>query len=98
MRNALRFRPPEPAERVAVEFDFDGHRIRAPQGISVAAALLLAGNAACRMTPARKAPRGPHCMMGVCFECIVEVEGRGARQACMLEVSSGLRIKSAGRT
>jgi len=84
-------------ERVAVEFDFDGHRIRAPQGISVAAALLLAGNAACRMT-ARKAPRGPHCMMGVCFECIVEVEGRGARQACMLEVSSGLRIKSAGRT
>jgi predicted molibdopterin-dependent oxidoreductase YjgC len=94
----LRFRPLEPAERDAVEFEFDGRRIRAPQGISVAAALWLTGNAVCRITHAGKAPRGPHCMMGVCFECIVEVEGRGARQSCMLEVAPDLRLKSAGRT
>jgi len=93
----LRFRPLEPAERDTVEFEFDGQRIRAPQGISVAAALLRNGNVACRMTPAGNAPRGPHCMMGVCFECVVEVEGLGARQACMLEVAPGLRLKSAGK-
>jgi hypothetical protein len=92
----LRFKLLEPVEREAVEFEFDGRPMRAPRGISVAAALLLAGNAACRTTLAGKAPRGPHCMMGVCFECIVEVEGQGARQACMLEVSPGLRIRSAG--
>jgi hypothetical protein len=94
----LRFRPLEPVEPETVEFEFDGRSMRAPRGVSVAAALLLAGNAACRTTPAGSAPRGPHCMMGVCFECIVEVEGRGARQACMLEVSPGLRIRSAGTT
>jgi D-hydroxyproline dehydrogenase subunit gamma len=94
----LRFRLLEPAERDTVEFEFDGRRLRAPRGITVAAALLLTGNAVCRTTPAGKAPRAPHCMMGVCFECIVEVEGRGARQACMLEVSPGLRLKSAGKT
>lgn len=93
----MRFRPLEPQEPDAVEFEFDGQRIRAPRGITVAAALLRNGHVACRMTPAGAAPRGPHCMMGVCFECIVEVEGRGARQACMLQVAPGLRLRSAGK-
>ena len=93
----MRFRPLEPAEGETVEFEFDGQRIRAPQGISVAAALLLNGNVACRMTPAGAMPRGPYCMMGVCFDCIVEVEGHGARQACMLQVAPGLRLRSAGK-
>ena len=93
----MRFRPLEPLERDTVEFEFDGQRIRAPQGISVAAALLRNGHVACRTTPAGGAPRGPHCMMGVCFECIVEVEGHGARQACMLEVAPGLRLRPAGK-
>ena len=92
----MRFRPLDPEGRHGVEFEFDGRRIRAPEGISVAAALLRDGIVVCRTTPAGNAPRGPYCMMGVCFECIVEVEGQGARQACMLEVSPGLRIRSAG--
>ena len=79
-----------------VEFEFDGHRIRAPEGASVAAALLLSGYAVCRTTPAQQAPRGPYCLMGACFACIVEVEGRGAQQACMLKVAAGLRLKPAG--
>lgn len=94
----MRFRPLETVERDTVEFEFDGRRIQAPRGISVAAALLRTGNVACRVTPTGQALRGPHCMMGVCFECIVEVEGLGAQQACMLEVSPGLRLKSAGKT
>jgi predicted molibdopterin-dependent oxidoreductase YjgC len=93
--NDSRFRPLEAEERDTVEFEFDGHRVRAPRGISVAAALLRAGISRCRDTPSG-APRGPYCLMGVCFECIVEVEGMGACQACMLEVADGLRLKPAG--
>jgi predicted molibdopterin-dependent oxidoreductase YjgC len=30
-------------------------------------------------------------MMGACFDCLVEVDGV-VRQACMIEVTQGLRI------
>jgi predicted molibdopterin-dependent oxidoreductase YjgC len=93
MKNDSRFVPLEAEERDTVEFEFDGHRIRAPRGVSVAAALFRAGFSHCRRTPSSGAPRGPYCLMGVCFECIVEVEGIGVRQACLLEVKDGLRIR-----
>jgi predicted molibdopterin-dependent oxidoreductase YjgC len=32
-------------------------------------------------------------MMGVCFECLVEIDGVANRQACMTEVRDGMRIK-----
>ncbi|NHX27873.1 (2Fe-2S)-binding protein, partial [Escherichia coli] len=36
-------------------------------------------------------PRAPFCMMGACFECLVEIDGI-VQQACMLEVTEGLEI------
>jgi succinate dehydrogenase/fumarate reductase-like Fe-S protein len=41
------------------------------------------------MTPVSGAPRGPFCMMGACFDCLIEVGGV-TRQACMMQVSDGL--------
>jgi NADH dehydrogenase/NADH:ubiquinone oxidoreductase subunit G len=32
-------------------------------------------------------------MMGVCFECLVEIDGVPNQQACMTPVRSGMRIK-----
>ena len=37
--------------------------------------------------------RGPFCMMGVCFDCLVEIDGLANCQACMTEVQAGMRIK-----
>jgi hypothetical protein len=93
MKTGSRFKPLETAAAPYVEFEFDGHRIRAPRGISVAAALLRAGFPQCRVTPVSGAPRGPYCLMGACFECVVEIEGLGARQACLLEATDGLRVR-----
>ena len=93
MKNDSHFRPLEATEADTVEFEFDGHRIRAPRGISIAAALLRSGFPQCRNTPVSGTPRGPYCLMGVCFECIVEIEGLGARQACLLEARDGLRVR-----
>ena len=84
-------RLPEPAQD-PVHFTIDGRGAVARRGDSVALALLAAGVDACRTTPASGAARGPYCLMGVCFECLVEIDGVGNRQACMVRVQPGMRI------
>jgi len=38
------------------------------------------------------APRCPYCLMGTCFECLVEIDGEPNRQACMTPVAPGMRV------
>ena len=73
---------------------FNDQPLSVPGGCSVAAALLAAGVSRFRATPVSGAPRGPFCMMGTCFECLVEIDGMPSRQACMVEVKAGMRIRS----
>ena len=75
-----------------VSFRFAGETIEAQEGDSVAAALLAAGHWTFRTTPVGVAPRGPLCMMGVCFDCLVEIDGMGNQQACMREVKEGMNV------
>ena len=77
-----------------ITFTFDGRPITASAGDSVAAALLAAGVRACRTTPVSGAPRGPYCMMGVCFECLVRIDGMDNRQGCLVTVQEGMRVES----
>ena len=56
-------------------FTVDGKPIRARIGDTVASAMLAAGIDRCRTTPVSGAPRAPYCLMGVCFECLVTVDG-----------------------
>ena len=82
-------------ERPHVPVWFDGHELSLPEGANLAAALLAAGVKVFRQTPVSGAPRAPYCMMGACFDCLVEIDGV-TRQACMLEVSDGLQIAMPG--
>ncbi|MGO4525457.1 (2Fe-2S)-binding protein [Microvirga sp. 2MCAF35] len=77
-----------------VTFTFDGRSITASAEDSVAAALLAAGIRACRTTPVSGAVRGPYCMMGVCFECLVRIDGVGNRQGCLVQVRDGMRVET----
>ena len=77
----------------AVRITFDGRDLAVPPGISVAAALLLGGATHFRSSVVGAVPRAPYCMMGVCFECLVEIDGVPARQSCLVEVRDGMRIK-----
>lgn len=70
---------------------FAGQPLDLPEGANLAAALLAAGVQVFRHTPVSGAPRAPFCMMGACFECLVETGGR-VQQACMLEVAEGMKI------
>ena len=75
----------------AVPIEIDGVTHHARLGESVAAALLAAGVTACRVTVVSASPRAPFCLMGACFECLVEVDGRQV-QGCVERVQPGMRI------
>lgn len=79
--------------RGTVRFRFDGRALEAPEGVSVAAALLENGIVTLRETPVSGNPRGAFCMMGVCFECLVEIDGVPNRQACMTEIAEGMEVR-----
>jgi predicted molibdopterin-dependent oxidoreductase YjgC len=81
-------------ESRTVSLSVDGRPVTAFPGDSVAAALLAAGILACRTTPVSGSPRAPYCMMGVCFECLVTIDGVGSRQACLARVRDGMRIET----
>jgi len=62
-------------------------------GDSVAAALLALGIAAFRAAPVSGSARAPYCMMGVCFDCLVMIDGVPDQQACLVPVEEGMRIE-----
>jgi predicted molibdopterin-dependent oxidoreductase YjgC len=74
-----------------VNVTWESETLSLPGGANLAAALLAAGVDVFRRTRVSGAPRAPFCMMGACFECLVEIEGV-TRQACMLEVTEGMII------
>ena len=80
----------------SINFTFDDQVIKARLGDSIASALLAAGEIVVRSTPVSGASRGPFCMMGVCFECLVEVNGVPDRQACMQPAVEGLVVRRGG--
>ena len=78
----------------AVALTVDGKPVRARSGDTVAAALLSAGIEHCRTTPVTGAPRAPYCLMGVCFDCLVTIDGVGSRQACLVPVQEGMKVET----
>ena len=77
-----------------LQFTFDGTVLSGREGDSLAAALLAAGILRFRESQVGGGPRGPFCMMGACFECLVEIDGQPNRQACMVPLSEGMTVRS----
>jgi D-hydroxyproline dehydrogenase subunit gamma len=71
---------------------FNGSPVAARIGETIAACLLRAGVQSFRRTPVSGAPRLPYCMIGHCFDCLVEIDGLGSRQACLVHVEPGMCI------
>ncbi|MBP8294506.1 MAG: (2Fe-2S)-binding protein [Burkholderiales bacterium] len=77
----------------ALAVTIDGKPFAARAGDTVAATLFAAGIADCRTTPVSGSARGPFCMMGVCFDCLVVIDGQPNQQGCMIPVAEGMRIQ-----
>ena len=75
-----------------VRMTFDGEPIEAYEGESIAAALLAAGQRVWRTTGERGEPRGLFCNMGLCCECLVQVDGRPNVRACRTPVADGMTV------
>ena len=76
----------------SVEIVVDGRTLSVRAGQPLATALLEAGIRPLRLTPVSGAAREPVCLMGVCFECLVDVDGQRNVQSCMVEVRAGMRV------
>ncbi|MEO8624452.1 MAG: (2Fe-2S)-binding protein [bacterium] len=75
----------------------NGKAVRAPAGISVAAALMNSGVSAFRHS-VEGVDRGPLCGMGICYECRVTIDGVPHRRACLVTVAEGLRVNTIAAT
>lgn len=88
------FRRIEPgAAQAGPTLSFEGRQIAFHPGDSLAAALLAAGVEALRQSPIDASPRAPYCMMGICFDCLVEIDGRQNQQACLTPAQDGMVVR-----
>lgn len=76
-----------------VAVNIEGDDVQVPEGETVATAALVHSLGYTRTTPISGAPRSPLCMMGVCFECLMEIDGLPNRQACQVQVAAGMTIR-----
>ena len=74
-------------------FHFEGRKIYFEQGMSIAAALLCHGIKDFRQTQVLRKSRGPFCMMGSCFDCLLIIDGIGNQQGCMRLAEQGIIVK-----
>jgi len=77
---------------VTVPVTFNNQALQLPAASSVAAALLAGGVQRFRSSPISGDGRSPYCMMGVCFECLLTIDGTSNRQGCLVPLRSGMVI------
>lgn len=78
----------------AVDIEVDGEMLRAYEGETVAAALLAAGRHSLRRTSRFGEPRGVYCGMGVCFDCVMIVNGIPNVRTCQTRVGTGMTVRT----
>lgn len=76
-----------------ITFQFDGEKITAFDGETISAALLRSGQKNIRTAPSGSS-RGMFCGMGICQECVVEVDGKKI-ESCRTIVTDGLIVRKA---
>ena len=76
-----------------VTFHFDRRKIEAFEGETVASALAAHEIVSIR-EDSQGDRRGLYCGMGVCFECVVTIDGRIGQRACMTKVRGGEDVRS----
>ena len=86
------------SELEQVTIFFEGKPYKVEAGITVAAALIgyTDFQHTCRNSVSGE-KRAPYCMMGVCFECMVEIDGQANQQSCLRNVEDQMKIRRQDR-
>ena len=77
-----------------IHFSCDGQTIVAYAGETIAAALLAAGRRTLRISPRTGGGRGLFCAMGVCFDCVMQIDGQPGVRSCLTPVREGIVVSS----
>jgi predicted molibdopterin-dependent oxidoreductase YjgC len=82
--------------RPQVVFRFAGEEVTAAVGDTIAMALWAHGQSVLRRSSKLGAPRAVLCNMGICYECLVRVDGETVR-SCTTLVQPGMVVEPGGR-
>ena len=74
--------------------EVDGVATLAYRGETVASVMLAARQRTLRKTRKDGEPRGLFCGIGVCYDCLVAVDGRANLRACMIRAEPGMKVES----
>jgi len=75
-----------------VQITFEGKSLRVRKGKTVMASVMTADLEHTRTTAISHSKRSGYCQMGVCFDCLMEIDGIPNQQACMIEVRDGMVV------
>lgn len=78
-----------------VSFSFNGQDLQCESGQTIAAALIAAQRRELRLTRFGNEPRSIFCGIGICYDCVVVVDGIANQRSCLVQVKSGMRVESA---
>jgi predicted molibdopterin-dependent oxidoreductase YjgC len=79
----------EVERRCSFEIEVDGQRVTAYAGETIATVLLASGERVIRRTLRNDEPRGVFCGIGICYDCLVTVDGAPNQRACMTAARPG---------
>lgn len=74
------------------ELIIDGEPLPFIEGQTVAAALVAAGRLSWRTSRVGRRPRGVFCGIGVCFDCLVTIDGAGGQRACLVPARADMKV------
>jgi len=77
-----------------IKFYFNDQEIAGLAGQSVGAALLANGDRILRKTRFNEKGRGVFWGIGVCFDCLVVIDGISNQRACITEIKSGMKVQT----
>lgn len=93
MANASSFKRLSVTQQKHVTVYIEGNAVDVNATDSAASAVLSAGLGYSRTTAVSSDKRAPYCMMGVCFECLMTIDGVANTQGCMTPVKEGMRVE-----
>ncbi|MEN9324523.1 MAG: hypothetical protein RL414_277 [Actinomycetota bacterium] len=77
-----------------ISFTFNGRQVQCEPGQSIAAAVINTGTLSLRTTRFGEEPRSIFCGIGICFDCVVVVDGVANQRACLVTAQSGMKVES----
>lgn len=77
-----------------VTLTINGQSVTVPAGQSVWSALALGGQQVTRRAALSGQARSAYCAMGVCFECMMEINGLPNQQSCLRQVETGMIVNT----